>query len=805
MRDYKLTLNLITNDRPDSKKFKQYDTGNEIELELYKNEHLKEDERLALSNETVLAFFQRSDNVVLQKNCTIRNGNIIAKTSKDVLGVPGTLLLECLIKDGNNETTTTTVSFMVEKSIEREKAIQDDPRYYADLVTDLLNVRDNVKQETQGKINELDSSLEVVKGEINDTKPTTLSTNANITSLTGAVDGLLNLDKIYGKTLINLSKFTTVQDISTDAYVVYNTITNSSLGRTITIVNSTGRRIYLNTLKNGSYYQSVAILQPIKTVTLESAEEIYRITAAKSGDGWTDTNKNDLLKVMVLDGTVNFIPSYFEGIKSVGEDNGNKIEISTCGKNLIDLTKYKMYGINDIVAIDSANNSITFTSQWYAMFVIDIEPNTDYYVSAIRNNPGANSNLIKIYDETLATQLCSLGNNNGVFHNTAFKKVAVVLYSSNGTATTATYKNVMFIKGIAQQEYISYKQDKSEFALTNPLREWDYLDRVRNTVCIKSQPFIMDGNVTYIGNATANTFATVFYFNVDDLGEGVIKCKELPSWSTFIYGDNLGKYEGIYSAGGHIYFAIANSKTEITTSDGYDTQVAKIKAYLTNNPITIVYQTARETIEPITSKLSLNSYNSGYLAINSGAINPTIDVSYPCNIGERTKVAEDSILSLFAKLKSILPSQIIEDTLHRFMTDTERNKLNGIETNANNYTHPATHLASIINLTQGNLQTWVNNFVVQDCGNEYYILKFPGFQIHVSWSSVLQSTGVRHVNFYNAFQKCFGVVTTCSYSLTGACKPGYISNVSSTGFDLAIWDNASSGVDIAYYWIAIGR
>lgn len=159
MRDYKLSLNLITNNNVDSKKFKQFDTGNEIELEVYQNENLREDEKLILTNESVLAFFRRKDGQVLQKNCTIRNGNIIAKTEKDVLGVPGTLELECLIKKGSIETTTQRIIFNVDESIARSGAIEEDPRYTADLVTELLEVRDNVKAETLGKIDGLSSQL----------------------------------------------------------------------------------------------------------------------------------------------------------------------------------------------------------------------------------------------------------------------------------------------------------------------------------------------------------------------------------------------------------------------------------------------------------------------------------------------------------------------------------------------------------------------------------------------------------------------------------------------------------------------
>ena len=148
MRDYKLTLNIITNDKVEEKMFKQFDTGNEIELEVLENENLREDKKLELSNQTVLAFFKRADGQVLQKNCTIKNGNIIVKTSKDVLGVPGKLELECLIKENDIETTTTRMVFDVKESIARDKAITKDERYTSDLVTELLDI----KAETKDKI-----------------------------------------------------------------------------------------------------------------------------------------------------------------------------------------------------------------------------------------------------------------------------------------------------------------------------------------------------------------------------------------------------------------------------------------------------------------------------------------------------------------------------------------------------------------------------------------------------------------------------------------------------------------------------
>lgn len=521
------------------------------------------------------------------------------------------------------------------------------------------------------KINEIDNKINInntntnnrisnIESNIYDNSMTTLSTNANLTSLTGVVDGLLNVDKIYGKTLVNLSKFTSLT--TTDLKYYTNLLDNTLIqNRIVTIINNTGRNIKVVVVNSttGSFLREIPCNSQITNISTLGANESLSYFNGYKSDGWSEANKNDLLKVMILDGTVNFVPSYFEGIKSVGEDNGNKIEISSIGKNLIDLTKYKASNDGDTVTINYGDNSITFTSNWFVMFVIDVEPNTDYYISAIRNNPGKNSNLINVYDEALTTVIGSPGNGNGVFHNTTYRKVAVVLYSSNGTATTATYKNVMFIKGIAQQEYISYKQDKSEISLVNYLREWDYLDGIKNMICRNSIQIILNNQSTISSNNTPNTLATVFYYyNPTNLSQGRVICDKLPSTDLFIQGDNIGKLEGIWSSGSSILFAVANSKTGITTTDTADQQVGKLKTWLQSNPLTVVYKTSTETTEPITSKLSLNSYNSGYLAINSGAINPTIDLSYPTNVGERVKSLENALSTTQNDLYSILKTAI---------------------------------------------------------------------------------------------------------------------------------------------------
>ena len=68
--------------------------------------------------------------------------------------------------------------------------------------------------------------------------------------------------------------------------------------------------------------------------------------------------------------------------------------------------------------------------------------------------------------------------------------------------------------------------------------------------------------------------------------------------------------------------------------------------------------------------------------------------------GEKLSSLLGKIRKFFSDLKAVAFSgkaaDLTEDTTHRFMTDTERTKLNGIEAGANKYVHPDTHSADMI-------------------------------------------------------------------------------------------------------------
>ena len=164
------------------------------------------------------------------------------------------------------------------------------------------------------------------------------------------------------------------------------------------------------------------------------------------------------------------------------------------------------------------------------------------------------------------------------------------------------------------------------------------------------------------------------------------------------------------------------------------------------------------------------------------------------------------------------------DSVHRFFTDTERRKLEGIATGANNYTHPSSHPASMIlegtdklfmtakernvlsTLGTTYAKADLSNVITKSLGlNGYY--KFPdGLLMQWGYSN---SSGVsRRINFPISFYNDnysitmgvnggIGTITSLSIIITERAST-YIKVKGTMG-------DSSSTHDNSFYWIAIGR
>jgi hypothetical protein len=170
MRKYNILSDLVMVRSIQPIVYKQYDNGDNLEVELY-----EDGAKINLSTEIVLAFFELPDGTVVQKTCSIQNGNAIATLDNNILSQSGNLKVEFTVYKNGNETTTRAIFITVEESINRNEAITTTPQW--DIVQEVMELEPRIStaelqrqtQESQRQtnttnaINRLDTSLNSLK------------------------------------------------------------------------------------------------------------------------------------------------------------------------------------------------------------------------------------------------------------------------------------------------------------------------------------------------------------------------------------------------------------------------------------------------------------------------------------------------------------------------------------------------------------------------------------------------------------------------------------------------------------------
>lgn len=131
MRQYNIVSDLVLVRSIEPVVYKQYDNGDTLEVELY-----QDNEKIILTNEVVLAFFELEDKTVIQKTCVIKSGNAIATLDNNILSLGGKVKVEFTIVTSGKQTTTRTLLITVETSINRNEAVETVPQW--DIISQLL-------------------------------------------------------------------------------------------------------------------------------------------------------------------------------------------------------------------------------------------------------------------------------------------------------------------------------------------------------------------------------------------------------------------------------------------------------------------------------------------------------------------------------------------------------------------------------------------------------------------------------------------------------------------------------------------
>jgi parallel beta-helix repeat protein len=153
MRKYNIPSDFIQTKALQPIVYKQYDNGDKLVYEPY-----DDGEKINLTDETVLAFFELVDGTVIEKTCEIINGNAVATLDNNILSKSGNLTVEFTIYKDGSETSTRAIFISVEKSINRNEAIETIPKW--DIVQQILDLKASDGSAIEEKINVLNEAVE---------------------------------------------------------------------------------------------------------------------------------------------------------------------------------------------------------------------------------------------------------------------------------------------------------------------------------------------------------------------------------------------------------------------------------------------------------------------------------------------------------------------------------------------------------------------------------------------------------------------------------------------------------------------
>lgn len=352
---------------------------------------------------------------------------------------------------------------------------------------------------------------------------------------------------------------------------------------------------------------------------------------------------------VVLDKNYN---QYVEGIKSVGEDEENEINILSTGKNLFDLSQIK-YSKSDTNSIIPIKNGLRLENIWATSvcFKHNLKPSTKYTTSLIYKeiNPpiGSTDNSggkMLLYSSRFKNKpLIYLFGDKGSKHTfTTPKDIEdydmIYLYSAGGGGSyngIVEITNIQVEESSSQTPYESCKSDDTDILLPSPLR------------CLSKE---VKDTIELINNK---------WFHVQRIGKTVLNGDEYWCYEQNKYKDKMGFYSWLKISKGNNIIADKlkvssygdivgdNNKNKICTLDG-DYNVIRVgmqksslspqneeglKKWLKENPVIIYYELKTPILTPLDAICNLKTYDGITHIFSKNVIPPTLKFKIANSIG----------------------------------------------------------------------------------------------------------------------------------------------------------------------------
>lgn len=389
----------------------------------------------------------------------------------------------------------------------------------------------------------------------------------------------------------------------------------------------------------------------------------------------------DWLVILEGDWTNKEIPSYFEGIKSVGEKEG-KISILSRNANLfvIDSSKIKNLNREGDITITDEEIYCNIGNSWNAGFTYEtdaLKPNTSYTLTRLVSDKFNANNFFRVeyyYKGILVDNIENTGVSGvATVFTTSTKRFdkAVLNFKNNGlNVTEGIYKPMLVETQHADINYCKAKKDKREFILEDGLKGLpnDVCDTIENRedgtyLVERVKKIVFDGSDDENFNICANT-SDIFVVQIDSnakndsltyISNYNVKHEfrwDIKEWETRDYvGVNFSNTPG--------KLTILFPKEKYTTL----TDISSFKAWLQNNPFELYYELAEPVLTKISdTKLSLDTYNAITYVFSNNAISPNIKLKIASNLGSIIQQNARSINDIYKLIDEILIPQITTNT-----------------------------------------------------------------------------------------------------------------------------------------------
>ncbi len=602
------------------------------------------------------------------KDTTIPNANKINTTLEE--NTKKATTSNTNLKDSTN--TANTAKQAVDSSVVQANASKQA------LDTSKVNA-DNTKKEVDNSIKIADEKIEIIKnldpenvvGDVKKLKEqvlestyTKIETDSTLTKLESCKDSFVHNMQIRGKTFQNLSgskdrlnkedrifwddKYLDLIKPNTKYTFLFNVVTNTVTGSTGNNIGKTGNTVDSVNSKSivPKLYQIprgfTGVLAKEAFISPSSIDKsIYNCITRP--EIYSDVTGGELkFESMVLEGdwTNKEIPSYFEGIKSVGEAEGNKISILSCGKNLIPpfdkwtlAGNIKLTGNNELTQIQTAPYSDKATSPKFL-----INSSKAYRLTG---TSGLTTYLYQLQLQEYDKNLNKIGGIRYIdkyeisSFNTNTKYIQLSINSGASVSGTIIFKDWQLEEGTTTTTYEPYKEDKTEILLSSPhmgigdvqdIVDFDKNERIKNIA-----KDIWNGNEDWTVNSSIDNeivFQSLFS-----------KSKTTSSSKgEVIFNKNL---KVIAFTETNIFARI--DKSQLSTPD-----VAGFKKLLktwadAGTPLEVCYQLAEPKTEKLNIKDTLQTFQDGYIMLDN-TITPCTQLEYSTNIpsalGGLTKVVD---------------------------------------------------------------------------------------------------------------------------------------------------------------------